>query len=468
MLEDRDFLVPLGSARTVWDGDLYQSMPQSPSPDSTRNLVARLIAALTAEPARSAPPTLDEGAEYPFPPQGVVMGQESLDELRDQYISRSDAQLCIQNSPWTKAICSHRMAFLSHVSVACVYQDLEEGFLDDTALTVYAKTKVLGMITESLRHHTTQTDDFTILIILHLLTSEIGGQNEERIDVHQEGLMRIVHQRGGLSNLGWDGSIATFLTVVILTFTVLRGRPEPPMLHGFVPSRITSANVGLAISPLYAPNNDMSPLYGKCSKRTHDIISDMHDLTRTFVARWTFAIEAPQFASFDNHMQQIYTRLLLRTTTENDAAPDWKYESCRLAALVYCGAMVQGMSLSESATAIHAPGSSASQEGTAIITALHNAVEQTDSSTFWDDMCGVLFWICLVGGAASRPHDQFSNEARQDKHTQAAWTRKSFALHAVRTSFPRGFENSKAIVESQRTMLQVQHLIDVKSGLLPR
>jgi hypothetical protein len=32
-------------------------------------------------------------------------------------------------------------------------------------------------------------------------------------DVHQDGLVRIIQQRGGMTNLGMNGNIAAFLTV---------------------------------------------------------------------------------------------------------------------------------------------------------------------------------------------------------------------------------------------------------------
>lgn len=208
MIEDSNFLAPPRRRSTIWDGDFYQYMgSQSPSIDPARNLAARIIAATTAEPARSAPPSIDQGSEYPFPASSSALGQESLDDLKDQYTCNPDL-LGSQELAWVDTVCSNRMAFLSHVSVTCVYRDVAEGYLDDTALTVYAKTKVLRMITDNLN---TQTDDFTIISILHLLISEIGGHDEDVFDVHQDGLVRIIHQRGGIANLGLHGNIATFL-----------------------------------------------------------------------------------------------------------------------------------------------------------------------------------------------------------------------------------------------------------------
>jgi hypothetical protein len=213
VLDDTFHMPPAMRRRsTVWDGAYYQYMSQSPSIDPLRNLAARIIAATTAEPARSSLPVFEHESEYPFPSAAGSLKTESLDGLRGLFLENSNLFDADDLSAyrWMNMLCSNRMSFLSQISVFCVYQDVADGFLDDTALTIYAKTKLMKMLTDNLNMH---TDDFTILSIVHLLVSEIGGQNEDVFDVHQEGLVRIVQQRGGIANLGVDYYIATFLIV---------------------------------------------------------------------------------------------------------------------------------------------------------------------------------------------------------------------------------------------------------------
>ncbi|KAL5423997.1 hypothetical protein PMIN04_003455 [Paraphaeosphaeria minitans] len=446
---------------TVWDDAWYQYMSQSPSIDPFRNLAARIIAATTAEPARRAPPTFEHESEHPFPSAATFSGSESLDDLREIFLKNSnlfdkdDFSAC----RWLRMMCSNRMSFLSQISVVCVYQDVAEGFLDDTALTIYAKTKLMKTINHNLNTH---TDEFTILSIVNLLVGEIGGQNEDVFDVHQEGLVRIVQQRGGIANLGVGSYISTFLIVVLLSFTVLRGRPEPAMLQGFTPEPLNrSVGSHRPISPLYAPEGNLSALYGRCSVDTFEIIRDMHQLTRTFVNRWRYPESEDAVA--ESRLVQIYTRILYRPSTEDDVSDDWIYESCRIAALIYCRSIVQGMPLAQSANVMHAR-SSGLGTGTTLISALHRAVDQTDRVGQWGDMSGVLLWVYLVGGAASWPSFQPLHVELPEDQSSTAWTRKWFALHAVRTSLSINFDHADAIVESQRTMLQVQHMIGLRRG----
>jgi hypothetical protein len=262
----------------------------------------------------------------------------------------------------------------------------------------------------------------------------------------------------------------------MLTFSILRGHTEPPLLHGFVPSRRSSSLIHYPqpISPLYAPQGDVSPLYGRCPDATYQVISDMHDLTCTFVARWKYTgdmfptTSESQLASYDTHMQQIYTRLLVSHSTEDHITPDWVYECCRLAGLIYCRSIVQGVPLSDSANVLHARSSGADTPPITLISALHNALQHTERCDYWGDMSGVLLWVALVGGAASWPNARSSSYGvGQETQAFTGWIRKCFALCATRSSLSHGFEHASATVEAQRMMLQVQQLISLKRGMSP-
>jgi hypothetical protein len=226
------------------------------------------------------------------------------------------------------------------------------------------------------------------------------------------------------------------------------------------------------ISPLFAPQGDLSALYGSCSTDTYRILCNMHELTRTFIHRWNYANDAyaqtsPNVGSYESHMQQIYTRLLLfPSTTDVQVAPDWVYESCRLAALIYCRSIVQGMPLSDSADIVLAPSSNVAFAGVTMLRALHDALMNTDKNSNWGDMYGVFMWICLVGGAAAwPPRSQDTYGISDEGPAPTAWMKKWFALFAVKSSLGGGFEQALAATEAQRTMLQVQNLIGLKGGI---
>lgn len=103
------------------------------------------------------------------------------------------------------AICADQMSFLSHVSVSSVYQDLADGFVHDSGMTVQAKTHALSAIAGQL-----EANDATILSILHLLLSEVGG-DESAFRVHYQGLQGLIQRRGGLSQL--PVQLVTYITL---------------------------------------------------------------------------------------------------------------------------------------------------------------------------------------------------------------------------------------------------------------
>jgi hypothetical protein len=107
---------------------------------------------------------------------------------------------------WMQSICADRMSFLSHICVSCVFQDLSDGLLHDSSTTMCAKTRVLSTIAGRL-----ETSDSTLLSILHLLLSEVGGCEESAFQVHYRGLQGLIHRRGGLSQL--PDQLGTYTTL---------------------------------------------------------------------------------------------------------------------------------------------------------------------------------------------------------------------------------------------------------------
>ena len=228
----------------------------------------------------------------------------------------------------------------------------------------------------------------------------------------------------------------------------------------------------------------MSGLFGTlfCSNETYQLLCDMHELTQTFILRWGYvsdgysASAASEIRSYDAHMQQIYTQRILTLPMKDSEPSDWVYECVRLTSLILCRSMLQGVPLSESASIVPAsssqlsmnlsPDSYVHDNGYTMLSALHNALENTDKTDCWGELGGVFLWICLLGGAACWQSNGQAHYGETDEMVaQRAWTRKCFALWTVKASLRLGFEQPAAVVESQRTMLQVQRLIGLKSGI---
>ncbi len=231
----------------------------------------------------------------------------------------------------------------------------------------------------------------------------------------------------------------------MLCFANLRGQPEPALLQSTSPSRLSPppfSGDSSPVSPLFVPYNNMSQIFRSCSPATFDILRDMHVVTQTFLARWKYASDRQptshgQVAICDAQLQQIYSQLLAQPPTEPGHSADWIYESCRLAALIYCGSIVQGTTLADSTT---------------LVLALHEAFMKTDTRACWgSDLNGVFQWVCLVGGAAS--WSPSANEVLP----ALAWAKKCFGLNAIRACLSVGFDQADTTIQALRTMLKVRH-----------
>ncbi|KAH6621887.1 hypothetical protein C7974DRAFT_212675 [Boeremia exigua] len=201
---DPDYLAPHHSRprSSTWTGDSLPSTPYCPSPATLRSLIHQILTSSQVAYARSAPPIFEDASAFPFP--GFHgMHSSPIDGLKQRYIE--SCGLFGEDREWMRTVCADQTSFLSHVSVSSVYQDLAEGFWQDSDMTVEVKTHALSAIAGQL-----ESNDATILSILHLLLSEVGGDGIA-FKVHHLGLQSLINRRGGLSQLGTR--LATYITL---------------------------------------------------------------------------------------------------------------------------------------------------------------------------------------------------------------------------------------------------------------
>jgi hypothetical protein len=256
----------------------------------------------------------------------------------------------------------------------------------------------------------------------------------------------------------------------MLTFALCRRKPESLEL---TPHRSfqTLPDYHSPISPLSAPLNMTQPS-GVCSKATSEIIGDMQRCTSIFLARWNHMGDAPgmssgQLAGYDAQLQAIYSGILSLPSSEDDLVPDWTYESCRIAALIYCRSIIHGATFADSANIPPARLSASLSGGPTLLSSLHEALGKTDTFRCWGpDLSGAFLWVTLIGSAASwdtahslsRGHDE-------EKALSLAWMRKCFTLYAVRAAVSVPFAQADATIQALRTMLEVRRYVNAKMGL---
>jgi len=247
---------------------------------------------------------------------------------------------------------------------------------------------------------------------------------------------------------------------VMLTFAISRGRPGSAELTPR-PSAEAWSDTASPVSPLSTPLGDVSRLYRGCSAGTSEIVNGMQECTHIFLARWnhlhgTQTTSKGRLENYDLQLQNIYTRLLSLPSTKVDLAQDWIYESCRLAALIYCRSIVHGTGFADSANTPHADTC-----GT-LLSALHHALGRTDTQNCWGfDLSGVFLWVTLLGAASSWSLEfPWSETILQS----LPWMRKYFALYAIRAAVSVPFEHADTTILALRIMLQVRRCLAIESG----
>lgn len=122
---------------------------------------------------------------------------------------------------WIPTMLRARHAFLSTLCISSAHDDIMMRALHPTEMEtsgsyiqrIHVRTGVIKLINESLNDPEMRIADETIIAVLHVLNSEVMGCNDQSMQIHQDGLLRMVQERGGLERLGVGGQLAAILTM---------------------------------------------------------------------------------------------------------------------------------------------------------------------------------------------------------------------------------------------------------------
>jgi hypothetical protein len=213
----------------------------------------------------------------------------------------------------------------------------------------------------------------------------------------------------------------------------------------------------------------------------------MRDLTDVFIAHnaglgSVYDVEAerpgrlsPPAVEYEAKASVIHQRLSSLPsayTPGHAASDDWVYETCRIAALIYTTAFIMRVPFSVAANLSHHhheppdAGSSAKPSAgddptTRLTEALYESLGRTDIANLWNNMTGVLYWVCAVGAAAARMPStiDMTAQARLQNEAYSVWVRRCLIMTSTRTMIVLIFQHPVPMLIAQKRLLKVQELI---------
>jgi hypothetical protein len=203
----------------------------------------------------------------------------------------------------------------------------------------------------------------------------------------------------------------------------------------------------------------------------------MKELTDNFIALNAGVVSANDFGTpamdYDSKTLAIRDRLASLPAAHILDLPtthDWVYETCRIASLIYTTAIIQNVPFSVAADSFQDPAILGSHPSTMLggypaaprlTEALYEALIRTDVASIWNNMSGVLYWVCAVGAAAARTATtvNMSQMSRYREEAYAVWVRRCLIMTSTRTVIVLIFQHPMPLLMAQKRLLKVQDLI---------
>jgi hypothetical protein len=95
-----------------------------------------------------------------------------------------------------------RYCYISSLVIAATNLDVIRGIPYDSSITSLVKTESIHLLSQELKkkEHTIEDQHLMLMSIIHVLLAE-GGGNTHALNVHEEGIARIVEQCGGIEKV---------------------------------------------------------------------------------------------------------------------------------------------------------------------------------------------------------------------------------------------------------------------------
>ncbi|KAF1844844.1 uncharacterized protein K460DRAFT_405124 [Cucurbitaria berberidis CBS 394.84] len=451
--------------------------------DSHEDLQMRLLVGKLATSLR-----IGDGVD-PF----NVLPQFQNPKLNSLYLLRKCVRAFASDSTiakWLPALLSHPHIMLSSTLLASTWLDMHAGCSGDSERTSLVKKETINMINERKSCSDTNYEDATLMVILHLLAGEMWSCNEKILRFHESGVAKLIAQRGGMQSLE-NGTVGEVAAACCYHCDVFCEADSLSVFRDWNPPNYALGDDTAAIpeSPLFCPRPEFATIVNDshCSRFTHDLLCDMRDLTDLFLTHHAeleviFDIDEGEMrrlssasVDYDIKVAEIRERLASLPSAYIPGLPmsnDWVYEACRITALIYTTSIImrvpfsvaadpcQNLVFSDSRALANAQ-AGGHMLPIRLTEALYEVMERTDTSNIWDDMSGVLYWVCSVGAAAARTPASI-NMAQQSRflsHGYAVWIRRSLIMFSTRAMIVLVFQHPLPVILAQRRLLKVQKLI---------
>ncbi|KAI8941294.1 hypothetical protein NX059_002523 [Plenodomus lindquistii] len=349
--------------RVARDG-LGSSVSRSSSPNQVAIVSTRTDA--TVPPAVLIVPPRDR-KDLPFDHHEVLSPSLglTLDPFGTMFQS-SNARVCVENLKWncsryygTRGLgqywiphcLDHPHTFLSTLCLAAAHKDVLEERQTDSLETTALRQDTIKMVGENLLNSTKSVADHNIMAVSQLIICEVILRKGADLAFHESGMEAMIKQRGGLSQLGVHGYLASTSSWIHLISAILRGAEPRPMYFEFCvqnPATDYPPSATIPDSPIFCPRERLYTLEKskKCSSKALDLLNDVRKLVDLFLhdtregqpnspATTTLCMKITNdYAPTWNHAES-------RVVREDE----WKYEAIRLTAVVLATAITQRLPL---------------------------------------------------------------------------------------------------------------------------